>query len=71
MVGYQEAADLLGIRKGTLYAWVCAQKIPHIRYSARLVRFDADELAEWVRNRRQEAKSDRNKGVSGMTNTKA
>ncbi len=52
LLGYREAAQLLGIPRGTLYAWVSEGRIPHIRFSKRMVRFDAHEIEAWVDARR-------------------
>ena len=51
LIGYDELAAMLGIKKGTAYAWVCRNQIPHVRISARLVRFDPDTIRCWVKER--------------------
>ncbi|NMB74972.1 MAG: helix-turn-helix domain-containing protein [Myxococcales bacterium] len=48
MVNYREASELLGVAKGTLYAWVSERRIPHIRLGRRAVRFGTDELIAWL-----------------------
>ena len=48
LLGYRKAAQLLGIPRGTLYAWVSEGRIPHIRFSGRMVRFDTAELEAWI-----------------------
>jgi excisionase family DNA binding protein len=48
LLGYREAAQLLGVPRGTLYAWVSEGRIPHIRFSGRMVRFDPDEIEAWI-----------------------
>lgn len=52
LLDYNEAAELLGVRRGTLYAWVSLRRVPHIRFSARCVRFDKAELQVWVESQR-------------------
>ena len=52
LITYTEAAELIGVQQGTLYSMVSRRQIPHIRLSARLVRFDQDELAAWIDARR-------------------
>ena len=47
-LNYRDAAALLGVPVGTLYAWVARQQVPHIRLGRRLVRFDAGELETWL-----------------------
>ena len=46
---YSEAAALLGVPKGTLYALVHQNRVPHIRLGKRFVRFDEDRLRAWMR----------------------
>jgi excisionase family DNA binding protein len=43
---------MLAVPVGTLYAWVHQKRVPHIRISGRLVRFDRDELVAWLEGRR-------------------
>ncbi len=52
LLTYAEAAKLLNVRKGTLYAWVHERRIPHLRLSSRLVRFDEATLRAWLAKRR-------------------
>ncbi len=51
MISYAEASEFLGVPVGTLYAWVHARRIPHIRLGSRMVRFRLDALKEWVATR--------------------
>ena len=51
LMDYDETAEYLGLAKGTLYSLVCRKQIPHRRFSGRLVRFDPNELKEWVDSR--------------------
>ena len=48
MISYAEASEFLGVPVGTLYAWVHARRIPHVRLGSRMVRFRLDALKEWV-----------------------
>ena len=52
MLTYAQAADLLAIPIGTLYAWVHQRRIPHHRLSGRMVRFDRGELQGWLEGHR-------------------
>lgn len=47
-VGYPGASLLTGLKVRSLRRLVAARRIPHIRYSDRVVRFDAAELEQWV-----------------------
>ena len=55
LIGYDELARMLGIKKGTAYSWVCRNQIPHIRISGRLVRFDPEAIRRWVKDREVDA----------------
>lgn len=52
LLTYQGASQLLGVPVGTLYNWVSLKRIPFIRLTERMVRFDAAELARWLNERR-------------------
>jgi excisionase family DNA binding protein len=45
-------SQIIGVDKGTIYDWVRRGKIPHVRLE-RLVRFDLEDIGEWVKNRKQ------------------
>ncbi len=49
--GYSFAEVVTGLCRGTLYALVHQRRIPHVRLSARLVRFRRDELEGWMNAR--------------------
>jgi len=65
LLDYEQAAEFLGVRRGTLYAWVSLKRVPHIRFSARCVRFDRVELEAWVEGQRVAAKGARAASGSG------
>ena len=44
----EEVAELLKVKKSTLYSWVSAKRIPSFKLHG-LVRFDKDEIEGWVR----------------------
>ena len=50
MLTYSQAAVLMGVRIGTVYALVSQKRIPHVRFGRRFVRFSASELRAWVRS---------------------
>lgn len=52
LLTYDEASRLLCVPVNTLYAWVSQKRIPHVRLSGRMVRFDPEELARWIEARR-------------------
>ncbi|MGO9613263.1 MAG: helix-turn-helix domain-containing protein [Dissulfurispiraceae bacterium] len=47
----QEVADWLNVKLPTLYKWTCANSIPHIKLSRKLVRFDEEELKGWLQKK--------------------
>ena len=48
LMDYKTTARRLGVKLGTLYSWVCRNRIPHVRMSARCVRFDPVRIEEWI-----------------------
>ncbi|MDO8734537.1 MAG: helix-turn-helix domain-containing protein [Elusimicrobiota bacterium] len=50
LMNIQDAADLLGIKKSTLYQWVSQHKIPYYKIG-RLVKFSPSKLEAWVKKR--------------------
>lgn len=58
LIGYQDAAEIIGVPIGTLYAWVSENKIPHKRLGKRLVRFSTDEIKAWISKHSVEQKNE-------------
>jgi len=48
-----EIADLLGVEKSTIYAWVHTRQIPYYKIG-RLVKFKMEEIEQWIREKRVE-----------------
>ncbi len=48
-----EAADLLRIKKQTLFKWICEGKLPSYRIGGRTI-FSEKELLDWVESRKRE-----------------
>jgi len=46
----QEVADLLSVRKSTIYQWTHQGYIPHVKLG-KFVRFNQDKVMEWVERR--------------------
>jgi len=38
---------MLGVKPGTLYAWVCQRKIPFVK-CGRLTKFDIRQIDNWI-----------------------
>jgi len=51
LVGYEQAAAILGVPVGTLYAWVHYRRVPHVRLGRRLVKFSRVGLGRWLADR--------------------
>lgn len=47
-IGYASLANRTGLSLRQLKRLVAAKKIPHIRYSERVVRFNAEEIEQWI-----------------------
>lgn len=50
-IGYSGLALQTGLPMRTLQRLVAQKKIPHVRYSERVVRFNRAEIAEWIAQR--------------------
>jgi excisionase family DNA binding protein len=48
----REAGAYLGVSEGTLYRWVRAGEIPHLRFG-RSIRFRVEDMEQFVRSRLQ------------------
>jgi excisionase family DNA binding protein len=49
LLTYDQAAKLVNLKLGTLYALVSQKRVPHVRLGRRLVRFSRSELNAWLR----------------------
>lgn len=59
LLTYEQVSRLFNIPKNTLYAWVSEGRIPHIRLSARFVRFSEAGLRSWFSKNAVEATNDK------------
>ena len=48
VIGYEQAASVLGVKLSTLYAWVSRKSVPHYRISGQCVRFSRRALSQWL-----------------------
>ncbi len=48
LVNYKQAAEMIGLPLGTLYALVSQKRIPHVRLGKRLVMFSIPEIMAWI-----------------------
>ena len=48
LLTYSQLSERLSVPVGTLYAWVMKNRIPYIRLSVRVVRFDEAEIDAWL-----------------------
>ncbi len=48
LLNYEQAAEFLGVKVGTLYSLVCRKQIPHVRFNGRNVKFRKEELDQWI-----------------------
>lgn len=55
--GYRELSEKINVPLGTVYGWVRRGFIPHLRLGPRLVRFDLDEVADWLQQRKVNPKA--------------
>jgi len=48
LLNIDEASELLGLSKNTIYCWVSRRKIPFTKING-LLRFDVAQLKRWIR----------------------
>lgn len=53
LMTYQQLSDFLNVKVSTLYAWVSQDRIPVVRFSGRMVRFDRTEIDPWLEEKRR------------------
>lgn len=61
LVTIKEVSNLLGVKESTLYSWVNNGSIPSYKLNG-VLRFDMEEIEEWVRK----SKQTRHEGNTGM-----
>lgn len=63
---YAQTAELLGVKQGTLYAWVSRRVIPFVRLSPRVVRFRRVDLDTWLAERQVEVPKLKDPAPAGL-----
>ncbi len=48
LLNIRETAEYLGVAEKTLYHWVSQRKIPFVKLSHKVLRFDAEKIDKWV-----------------------
>lgn len=48
LLTYAEVAQLTGVKRTTLRAWVARRRIPHVRLGGRTAMFDHAEILRWI-----------------------
>lgn len=59
MMNYEDTANYLGIAKKTLINWVWQDKIPHIKVTPRMTRFDKKQIDSWLNIGTEKKKKDK------------
>lgn len=57
LLNVQQAADFLGVHRGTIYAWVESGRLPCLRAGTRL-RFIQADLLSWARSNGTESSAE-------------
>lgn len=47
LLNINELVEYTGLKKGTLYAWVCQRRIPFVK-CGHLVKFDIKDIDKWI-----------------------
>lgn len=66
LIGIEEAATYLGIKKATLYSWASKRSVPSVKMGRRLL-FDLKDLDELVDLRRRGASDTIQAALSDIT----
>lgn len=53
----EQVAEMLGFTVGTIYNLVSQGRIPYIKLSKRALRFRADEIDKWIKEKSQEERT--------------
>ena len=48
LLGYAQAAEYIGLAEATVRRYVFLRLLPHIKLGRKLVRFKAEDLAQWI-----------------------
>lgn len=56
LISIKELSRFLSVKQSTLYAWVHNGTIPFYKLNG-LIRFDLDEIHEWVRNSKPDSRN--------------
>ncbi len=48
LLSVDQAAELLNVKRQTLYNWVHQKRIPHVKLSRSVLRFDEGEVRRWL-----------------------
>ena len=54
LIGVKETAQYLDISINTLYSWVWQERIPCYKLSKRMVKFNPEEIEQWLSTYRKE-----------------
>ena len=54
LLNYDELSKKISVKKSTLYAWVSQNKIPSLRFSNRCVRFNEEDIFEWIEEKQKQ-----------------
>lgn len=46
-----DVAALLGVSPKTVYGWVCAKTIPHVKFGRSVLRFRLSDIGAWADSR--------------------
>ena len=65
LLNASEIADLLGVKKSTIYQWTHQGFIPHVKIG-KLVRFKVDVVMKWLNNMETEGRKNRKYDVRDL-----
>ena len=60
LLNVSETAEYMGVKKNTLYSWVCQRRVPFVKCGSRTM-FDIKDLERWI----EANKTEENKIAAG------
>lgn len=51
LLNIDEAAEYTGLKKNTLYSWVCQRRVPFVKCGRRTL-FDIKDLERWIEDKK-------------------
>ncbi len=54
LIDIKKLSEILGLSKQTIYEMVSQSRIPYIKLSSRILRFDSEKIEKWIESKSYE-----------------